>query len=506
MNREQHILAILYEMALVIGGEMRVKPLLTKTLQRLLFHTSFPAGLVFCGVPPDAGAPTVAARIGAVVGDYELGACIGRTVALPAALLYGGAALREDADLLEALPGSANRYAVFLRLPIDHDSVILLLAPVVPHTELPLTRIFQPVMANLAKAILLCRHNEAYTGEIIADRDAARENLRKVRQAEQALRESEEKFRQIATVAQDAIIMMNNDGRIAYWNPAAERIFGHRREEALGKDLHAFLGAARYLEAYEKAHERFSVTGEGVVVGKTREIEAVRKDGAAFPVELSISALRLGGKWGAVGILRDITERKQMEAQLNASLAEKERLVQSLNELATRDGLTGLYNHRTFYTLIGDELARAQRFERPVSLLLLDVDHFKRVNDTYGHLAGDAALRGLGELLGREARAVDRVCRYGGEEIAVILPETDPAAAARFAERLRAAVEAQVFGADSEPIRMTVSIGVASWPVHADGAEALVAAADTAMYTAKQDGRNRVVRYEPAPGQPAAQG
>ncbi len=172
----------------------------------------------------------------------------------------------------------------------------------------------------------------------------------------------------------------------------------------------------------------------------------------------------------------------------------------ALAELATHDGLTGLYNHRTFYALLADELARAQRFSRPLSLLMLDIDHFKRVNDTHGHLAGDAVLKALGKLLHREVRGIDRVCRYGGEEITVILPETDIDAAAHVAERLRAAVEAQPFDANSEPIRLTVSIGVASFPAHADSAETLVAAADAALYAAKRGGRNLVVRHEPAPG------
>jgi len=210
---------------------------------------------------------------------------------------------------------------------------------------------------------------------------------------------------------------------------------------------------------------------------------------------------------GYHGITREITERKRMEEQLNASLAEKEALVQSLNELSTLDGLTGLYNHRTFYTLIEDELARARRFDRPASLLLLDIDHFKHVNDTYGHQAGDAVLKGLSELLGRQARAIDRVCRYGGEEITIILPEIDLEAATNIAERLRAAVETQTFDINtSKPLRITVSIGVASFPAHADNVQALVAAADAAMYEAKRGGRNRIIRYEPALGHAATSG
>ena len=180
MNREQQILTILYEMAMAIGGEVRVKPLLTRALQQLLSHTSFPAGLVFLDLPSDAGAATVAARLEAAVGDFELGNSIGQMLTVPAALLRGGTELRVDAALLESLSGKGNTYSAFLRLPIDHHGVILLLAPAVPHTGLPLTRIFQPVMANLAKAILLCRHNEAYTAGLVAERDVAWESLRKV--------------------------------------------------------------------------------------------------------------------------------------------------------------------------------------------------------------------------------------------------------------------------------------------------------------------------------------
>lgn len=184
----------------------------------------------------------------------------------------------------------------------------------------------------------------------------------------------------------------------------------------------------------------------------------------------------------------------------NAMAEELQKSQAALAELAARDGLTGLYNHRMFHVLLEDELGRAQRFKRPISLLLFDIDHFKRVNDTHGHLAGDAVLKQLSELLNREARAIDRICRYGGEEIAVLLPETGLETAAGIAERLRATVEAQPLNTHSgAPIHITVSIGIASWPAQAHDAQALIAAADTAMYAAKQSGRNRAVRYEPAP-------
>jgi diguanylate cyclase (GGDEF)-like protein len=167
-----------------------------------------------------------------------------------------------------------------------------------------------------------------------------------------------------------------------------------------------------------------------------------------------------------------------------------------LQNLAIRDGLTGLYNHRTFYSLLEDELQRSQRHTRPISLLMLDIDHFKRVNDTYGHQAGDLILHGLGDLLMQQARAADRVCRYGGEEIILILSETDTEIAINIAERIRKTVEAHVFVIpDEKSVSITVSVGVAVYPEDANTKEALVAAVDAAMYQAKETGRNRVCAH-----------
>ena len=226
-----------------------------------------------------------------------------------------------------------------------------------------------------------------------------------------------------------------------------------------------------------------------------------------------LDALRLGASRLAAG---DLSHRVALPRQdelgelATAFDAMAERLEASqktLQELATRDGLTGLYNHRMFYIWLSDELARAQRVNRPAALLMIDIDHFKRVNDVHGHLAGDAVLKELGELLSLQARAIDHVCRYGGEEIAVILRETDIEGAAGVGERLRAAAAAQPFDVGAQaPVRITISIGVASWPGHGDSVEALVAAADAALYAAKRQGRNRVVRYAEGPAPLPARG
>ena len=154
------------------------------------------------------------------------------------------------------------------------------------------------------------------TAELTLVNEQLKEEIAERVQAEKALRESEEKFRTISVSAQDSIIMIDNEGNISFWNEAAERIFGYSRQEVLGQEMHMFLAPERYHEDYRKGFGRFKTTGQGVVVGKTLELVAVRKDGTEFPIELSLSALKLKDSWHAIGIVRDITERKQAEEKL----------------------------------------------------------------------------------------------------------------------------------------------------------------------------------------------
>lgn len=145
------------------------------------------------------------------------------------------------------------------------------------------------------------------------------------------LTQSEEKNRAITTTANDAIIMMDENGCVSYWNPAAENIFGYTAEEIIGKYLHSIIAPDRYIAYYEKGLRHFSETGEGPIIGKTEELTARRKDGAEFPVELSLSALQINDQWHAVGIVRNITQRKIAEENILASLGEKELLLQEIH-------------------------------------------------------------------------------------------------------------------------------------------------------------------------------
>lgn len=180
--------------------------------------------------------------------------------------------------------------------------------------------------------------------------------------------------------------------------------------------------------------------------------------------------------------------------QLEAVLLEKEALNAKLERLASIDDLTELYNRRIFSECLLRDLARAEREKSPISLVLLDIDHFKQVNDTYGHQAGDDVLRAVARTVRAQIRAGDVAARYGGEEFAVILPSTDAAGAETLAERIRSAVEAATVETQGKSLRVTLSCGVNALS-GADcraAADALISGADTALYKAKDAGRNRV--------------
>lgn len=169
--------------------------------------------------------------------------------------------------------------------------------------------------------------------------------------------------------------------------------------------------------------------------------------------------------------------------------------VNRLQQDALIDVVTGLRNHRYFQARLREELLRCDRQGGAVALLMLDFDDFKRVNDEHGHAVGDQVLRHAARVLEENVRAVDLVCRYGGEEVAVILPTTDRSEALQVAERLR---EAMAGRPDEHGIRVTFSAGVAVYPDHADQADGLIGAADAAMYRAKRAGKNRVLLAGPS--------
>lgn len=168
------------------------------------------------------------------------------------------------------------------------------------------------------------------------------------------------------------------------------------------------------------------------------------------------------------------------------------RLREALLEQATRDALTGLYNRRYLEETLTREIERARRQQGTLAAIMLDVDFFKRFNDNYGHEAGDVVLAAIGRLLGKNIRASDVACRYGGEEFTILLPDTDAAQAAERAELIRRAAHEMVLEYDKKLPAVTLSLGVAEFPLHGETGATLLAAADAALYRAKENGRDRV--------------
>ncbi len=295
--------------------------------------------------------------------------------------------------------------------------------------------------------------------------------------AEKKLKESESRLRAISDSAQDAILMMDPKGRISYWNPAATTIFGYTETEAVGQDLHRLIAPPRYHEAHYAAFPLFQREGRGTAVGETLDLEAMRKDGKEIAVQLSLSSVHMEGAWHAVGIIRDVTERKEAE--------------EKIRQMAYYDALTGLPNRTLFSDRLNTALARARRDKTMVGVAMLDLDKFKDVNDTLGHDLGDLLLKATAQRLSAALRKSDTVARFGGDEFVLILPDlSEVATATAVVQRIIDGFR-EPFVVDTHTLAVTTSIGVAIYPVDGTDKNLLLKNADIAMYKAKQAGRNR---------------
>ncbi|MDI6707450.1 MAG: PAS domain S-box protein, partial [Bacillota bacterium] len=433
-------------------------------------------------------------------------------------------------------------------------------------------------------------------------------DLTERRAMEEELQEKEGTLSVILGSARDAIVMLDGQGNVTFWNPAAEQLFGYSREEIMGKELHRLLVPDEHLyEVHIQAFQRFQLNREGNAIGKTMELKAKHKDGRELDVELSLSALRIMDALHAVGIVRDVSERKRLEEENRrreerfrlmlegipspAWLVSRERriLVQNkaaaslfgtkigdycwegihggeylpdeyrealkktgsplpgtkcyfchgdevldrnepinsevelagniwdtwwiplgedvylhyatdvtrykkieeeLRHLSVTDVLTNAYNRRYFTQQLEEEIERAKRADRKFSLIMLDIDRFKSINDRFGHNAGDLVLKSIAELIKNRIRKIDTLARWGGEEFVILLPDTTVKNAARLAEELRESLsQMDIPGVG----HVTASCGVAGY-CPGDTVDTLVNKTDNMMYEAKAAGRN-CVRY-----------
>lgn len=301
------------------------------------------------------------------------------------------------------------------------------------------------------------------------------------------LRNSEARFRGL--VSQSLVgITITEDGKFTYSNAKFDEIFGYTADEVRRLGPLETVTPEDRLRAKETIRRR--VSGE---VGQVVYIvHGLRKNGETIDVEIHGNSMEIDGKLALISLVVDVTERLRIAREFQA-------LQEKLREQSFHDALTGLYNRRYLDDVFGGVLIAAKRGSYPVSAIMADLDHFKDVNDHFGHLAGDEVLRASGDLLRRYARGSDIWCRYGGEEFLLILPQAAQAVAVVRAEQLRGALAAAqvLFGGATIPV--TASFGVATFPQDGVDADAIIAAADGAMYAAKLAGRNRVsATSEPA--------
>jgi diguanylate cyclase (GGDEF)-like protein/PAS domain S-box-containing protein len=275
--------------------------------------------------------------------------------------------------------------------------------------------------------------------------------------------------------AHEAIVGVSADMTINVWNSGAERLYGYREPEATGASMATLLPDTQ-LEAERRISRR-------VLAGETveRDTQRLCKDGSIVEVSVMSSPIRdgSGAIVAACEIARDISARKVADAKLE--------------HLASHDALTGLLNRRAFEIELERAVAFAKRYELETALLIVDIDHFKLINDTYGHRTGDAALRRLSELMRTRLRQTDVIGRLGGDEFAIILPGVETGQARRVAEEILEVVRTdRAIAINGDVVPLTASAGIARIGTGDASPGELLAETDYALYQAKQAGRDRV--------------
>jgi diguanylate cyclase (GGDEF)-like protein/PAS domain S-box-containing protein len=314
------------------------------------------------------------------------------------------------------------------------------------------------------------------------------EMLGSLQRAREEQREGEEKYRAVVEQTNEAILLADaGTGRFIEANAAGQILLGYDRDELLGMTV------SDVVETQEKERDNTRLNTAPRATAPLRlsiEQRYRRKNGTSVHVEVSQIPITYGGREVRCIVARDITERKRAE--------------DLLRELAMRDGLTGLYNRREMHRILKEQVEAYRRYAEPFTLIMLDIDYFKSVNDTYGHQVGDDVIRWIAAVTQDLVRVGDKVARYGGEEVALILPRTGREPAFEVAERIRQSIAKQPFEfvlSDAEGhegpalIPLTVSLGLATLPDDGATEDEIIKAADTALYTAKRQGRNRTVTH-----------
>ena len=296
-----------------------------------------------------------------------------------------------------------------------------------------------------------------------------------------SLKKSEKKYRKIFEESKDVIFIARLDTKIEDISPSCEEVLGYTKGELEQMKAHEIMANPEEISGYLNI-----ISDHGAI--KNLEIKLVRKDGKMIDALISATLRKddNGEVIGVQGTVRDITDRKQAQAErLRAT---------EFEQIAITDPLTNIYNRRYFFDAVEKEIERSKRTGSPLSLIIIDIDHFKKINDTYGHLIGDRVLIDLVNLCQKNIRSMDSIARFGGDELVILMPNADMESASKTAEKLREIVANKLLTTNgNEGVSVTISIGVADWKSDdPQPGKTLLDRADQALYQSKKSGRNRV--------------
>jgi len=288
--------------------------------------------------------------------------------------------------------------------------------------------------------------------------------------------------------AANGIVITDVDGNIVWANPAVAQLTGYSLEELLGEN-------PRLLKSEKMEPVVYQVMWETIMAGRVWQGDVInrRKDGSLYYEEMTITPVRSEDGTRIthfIAIKQDVSARREVERKLQETIALQQETEARLLELTIRDSLTGLFNRSHFFELAQVEFDRADRYMNDLSVIMLDVDQFKHINDHYGHLNGDLVLETVARLARECLRSIDIIGRYGGDEFVALLPQTTIKGAFQAAERLRVRIAETPVMAQDQTISVTASLGVALYDVQCATLEQLFDRADQMLYQSKRGGRN----------------
>ena len=303
------------------------------------------------------------------------------------------------------------------------------------------------------------------------------EDITALKTSYQQLQREKNRFITLVEGISEALVAVNSEGTIHTVNSSALTMFGYSRDELIGQKVELLVPEGKQA-LHEQYRENFLHNPETREMGRGRHLSARDKWGRTFPVEIGLNTVETTEGFSVIALVTDITERMKTEKLLKAE--------------ALTDPLTGLFNRRAFENQLAAEEGRVERGNAPYAIVLSDIDHFKTINDTYGHDVGDEVLRHIAELFTDTTRKADIPARWGGEEFILLLPETDCDGGQVLAEKLRADLEAlEIIVSTGTVLTVTMSLGLAVRG-REDTPESVISRADTQLYEAKKRGRNQV--------------